>query len=378
MLREIDNVTPVILTSQTPELRAHWYGQWRTHSYRRVFNYRNRARLSSWLDRPGTPRWVRKVITRAYVALDALVTLFGIARIAWLVRRNGLELIHLANGMEPVEALIAGNLIDVPVIAHLRGYYQNSSSLLFRFAATPVLVIGDSESVSDSFRENFPRSVPVDTIHEVVDLSEFERSAKMAQAARQRLGVVEDSVVVGIFGRVIPWKGQQEFVLAVTEAMVRNPNIVGVIVGDPADGTRDYFDEVKQTIRDSEMDGRFRLPGYVPDVEPLYHGMDIIVHASVEPEPCGMVVLEGMAAARPVIASADGGPRELIRHGIDGLLVPPGDVDAMARAIVRLAADRDLRRRMGESGQARVRSRFDVPIAAAKLRAVYDRMVTPV
>jgi glycosyltransferase involved in cell wall biosynthesis len=79
-----------------------------------------------------------------------------------------------------------------------------------------------------------------------------------------------------------------------------------------------------------------------------------VVHASVLPEPFGQVVVEAMAAGRPVIATAAGGPLEVIRDGYDGLLVPPGDVSAMARAMRRLADDELLRRRLAEHGRVRV------------------------
>jgi glycosyltransferase involved in cell wall biosynthesis len=116
------------------------------------------------------------------------------------------------------------------------------------------------------------------------------------------------------------------------------------------------------------------LTGYIEDVEPYYSAMDIVVHASIEPEPCGMVVMEAMAARRPIIAADAGGPKELVREGIDGHLTAPGDVPALTAAILDIASQPEKARSMGASGHDRARSLFDIPIASARLEAIYDEM----
>src|SRR5712692_12111612 len=94
---------------------------------------------------------------------------------------------------------------------------------------------------------------------------------------------------------------------------------------------------------------------------------DIVVHASVEPEPWGLVVAEAMAAGRPVIASAAGGPVEMITSGEDGLLVEPGGPEDLAAAIESLLRDPQRRQAMGESARLRAFEFFDAAHAAAVL-----------
>jgi glycosyltransferase involved in cell wall biosynthesis len=131
---------------------------------------------------------------------------------------------------------------------------------------------------------------------------------------------------------------------------------------------------VRRLIDSSPYRDRFILPGYLEDVEASYHAIDIVVHASIEPEPFGMVVPEGMAARKAVIAAAAGGPVEVIIDGQDGLLVPPGDIAALKNAIIELAADPERRRRFGENGYAKVRQGFTIAAAAAQLAAVYGAL----
>jgi glycosyltransferase involved in cell wall biosynthesis len=98
--------------------------------------------------------------------------------------------------------------------------------------------------------------------------------------------------------------------------------------------------------------------------------LDVVVHASTQPEPFGLVIAEAMACGRPVVVSAAGGAGEIVRDGIDALAVPPGDAAAMAEAIRRLAEDAELRARMGAAGRARAEADFD--------RARLVRQVAPV
>jgi glycosyltransferase involved in cell wall biosynthesis len=96
----------------------------------------------------------------------------------------------------------------------------------------------------------------------------------------------------------------------------------------------------------------------------------VAVHASVTPEPFGQVVVEAMAAGLPVVAAAAGGPAEVVTDGVDGILVPPGDVDRLAAALRRLAGDADLRDRLGQAGRVRAAA-FRPEAVAASVMELY-------
>ena len=103
---------------------------------------------------------------------------------------------------------------------------------------------------------------------------------------------------------------------------------------------------------------RVGFTGFVEDVPAAMRGLDVVVHASTEPEPFGLVILQAMACARPVIVTAVGGACELIEPGENALAVPAGDSAALALAIERLAADPALRLRLAEAGRANAERRF--------------------
>jgi glycosyltransferase involved in cell wall biosynthesis len=174
---------------------------------------------------------------------------------------------------------------------------------------------------------------------------------------------------------VIPWKGQREFTEAAFQALAAEPSMVAMIVGDESDGERRYLDDIRGRIDASGFGDRFFITGYQAAVEEYYAAVDVVVHNSTIPEPFGMVVPEGMAAGRPVIAADAGGPREVVTPGTDGLLVPTGDVAALAAAMRSMAGDPVLRQTMGEAGRRKARERFGIAPQAAAVRAVYDAVL---
>ena len=102
--------------------------------------------------------------------------------------------------------------------------------------------------------------------------------------------------------------------------------------------------------------------------------LDILIHASITPEPFGQVILEGkMAAGLPVIASCGGGVPEIITHGKNGWLTPMGDPDALAEGIITLLREPTMTRRLGDAAYRHVRERFRAAVAARKVEEIYQR-----
>jgi glycosyltransferase involved in cell wall biosynthesis len=116
--------------------------------------------------------------------------------------------------------------------------------------------------------------------------------------------------------------------------------------------------------------------GFREDVWSELATLDIVVHASIVPEPGGQVVLEAMAAGVPVVAADAGGPAEVIEDGVTGLLYPPGNVAALAEALQTLAADEALRARLAEAGRQRV-ANFAPETVARQVMALYRGLLSP-
>jgi hypothetical protein len=115
--------------------------------------------------------------------------------------------------------------------------------------------------------------------------------------------------------------------------------------------------------------------GFRDDVAALIEGLDVLVHASTTGEPCGQAVLEGMAAGKPVVATAGGGIPEIVLDGVTGLLVPMGSARAMAEAVCRLLEDPEAARRMGASGRQRVGEHFTIQNTSRMVQRMYDELL---
>ncbi|MCX4146325.1 glycosyltransferase family 4 protein [Paraburkholderia madseniana] len=198
-------------------------------------------------------------------------------------------------------------------------------------------------------------SVPV--IYNGVDADAFKRIDDSDIATlRRRLGLPEHAWLAGLFGRLAPWKGQH----IALEAMARLPGVHLVLVGAPLFGEDAYAQRLHEQAEALGVADRVHFAGFQDDVPVWMKAMDVILHTSTEPEPFGRVIVEGMAAARPVIAAAAGGVTEIVRHRRNGWLVKPGDVAALADAIGTLRDDPVMAQRLADQALADAQTEFSV------------------
>jgi glycosyltransferase involved in cell wall biosynthesis len=198
-------------------------------------------------------------------------------------------------------------------------------------------------------------SAPV--VYNGIDAAAFSRvnGSDMA-ASRRRLGLPEEAWIAGLFGRLAPWKGQH----IALDALARLPDAHLVLVGAPLFGEEAYAQRLREQAEALGVTDRVHFAGFQDDVPAWMKAMDVILHTSTEPEPFGRVVVEGMAAGRPVIASAAGGVTEIVRHGRNGWLVKPGDATALADAIGALRADPALAQRLAQQALTDAQTEFSV------------------
>ncbi len=370
-LSGLTEVDKLMVTAQEPDIVAELFGSIRIWPFRRLFNYRTRARFGEFFERSAFRRPFRGIATKAYAALDLLVTERNTRLLCRILRRHRVDLLHVNNGFNPREVVFASERTGVPIVVHVRGIVPPRGGAFaenaFRNAACAI-------AVSDACVEDLRREVPearIVTVYDPVDIDRVDSASGERDAVRKELKLGESDLAVGIFGRIVRWKGQLEFVRACLRAMETDPTLVGVLVGSVSDGPTEYLDEIEREVEESPFRDRFRFAGYRADVEAVYAAMDVVVHASITPEPFGMVIPEAMAAARPVIAADDGGPREIVTHGVDGLRVPPGDVAALSDAILQLAEDPALRAELGRRGRQTVEERFTIDEHVRRIREIY-------
>lgn len=174
--------------------------------------------------------------------------------------------------------------------------------------------------------------------------------------------------LVGLFGRLSPWKGQH----VLLDALVRVPQLQAVIVGAALFADDGHEAQLRAQCTRLGLDDRVRFLGFRSDVPELMAAVDVVVHASTAPEPFGRVVVEGLLAGRPVIATHGGGVSEIITHGHTGLLVPPDDPAALADTLTTLLADPTTMARLALVGHRDATHRFTLDAMARQMAAVLD------
>jgi glycosyltransferase involved in cell wall biosynthesis len=167
-----------------------------------------------------------------------------------------------------------------------------------------------------------------------------------------------DVPVVGLVGRLQPWKGQDQLLRAQALLHERGHRMHTVIVGGDAYGlSAEYAASLPVLIDELGLSSDVTLTGQVPDAGPYIEQMDILVNAS-DPEPFGIVLLEGMARGVAVVAVNSGGPGEFIHNGETGVLASSGQPAALADALEPLLVSPTLRQQVGEAGRESFMSEF--------------------
>lgn len=180
-----------------------------------------------------------------------------------------------------------------------------------------------------------------------------------------------ERTLVAMIGQTTPWKGHMVAIEAARRVLAQRANVEFLIVADDRRGGSTTVEELRRAVDAFGLGAAVEVSGPVADARLVLERSDLLVHPAF-PEPAGRVVLEAMAAGCPVVAfNGSHGPAEVIRSGIDGLLVAPRTPEALARAILALVDDPMLRGRMGEAGRERAAREFDRDLTARRIQGIY-------
>jgi len=201
-----------------------------------------------------------------------------------------------------------------------------------------------------------------------IDMQEWSSLPEKA-AARDALALPTGSWIAGTVGRLHVQKGHRYLIEAAREVLAAVPEALFLFVGYGPERTR-----LERLARRLGVADRVRFLGYIRDVKPVLAALDVFVLPSLW-EGMSNAVLEAMAAGLPVVATAVDGSIEQVADGETGLLVPPADAGALARALVRLYRDRSLSDRMGRRGRERVEQEFSLRRTIEETLKLYERLL---
>ncbi|HKU77056.1 MAG TPA: glycosyltransferase [Pyrinomonadaceae bacterium] len=290
------------------------------------------------------------------------------------LRKRGIDLVHCADLLAAYYAGLAGKLARLPVLCQIRCSYPRISTRDKTF----LKAVEHFAFVSKDARATFDYKVSDDRATVIYDGIDVRAAAEVddSDAVRRELGINTDATIIGMIARVAPAKDFPTLVRSAQSVVRSFPEVRFLIVGDHSmvDLNRRHYEEVRQLISESGLSQYFMFTDHRNDVERLLDAIDIFV-LSTKTEGLPLVILEAMAHAKPVVATAVGGVPELVRDKETGFLHSLGDYEAQANQLSLLVKDKVLRHRLGEAGRALAQSDFSRERFATEVSNLYSRLL---
>jgi len=268
----------------------------------------------------------------------------------------------------------------IPIVWHLHDYVSARpmmAGLLRCLSRSCAIAIANSESVAADVRTVCGSALPVQTIYNAVDLETFAPSGPALELNSQEGMPRAETIRIGMLATLARWKGHETFLRAVS-LMPRDLPLRAYVMGDAlyqTNGSQHSLEGLKALANKLGISDRVEFTGFVDQPAAAMRALDIVVHASTEREPFGLVIAEAMACRKPVVVADGAGATELISLGEDALSHVPGDAEGLANCLVRLSSDTDLRAKIGNAARLTAERSFDRKRLASELVPLYRRLL---
>lgn len=289
------------------------------------------------------------------------------ARMARVVRRRGAELVYTNSLKSHVYGSAVARLAGVPHVAHVRDILR------------PPYLPPRLRHALQAFFAVLPPTAAIANSEATAKAAPFRRPPVVIPSGITRLvepipGRPEGGPTLAVLGRLERWKGQDVAIRALARLRRRLPDARLLVGGALEVGEPEYAQELRELTEVLGVSDAVEFVGFVDDPYRFFAASALAVHSSVLPEPFGQVVVEAMAVGRPVIATAAGGPLEILERGRFGVLVPPGDPGAVADAAFRVLEDPELYDRLSAAAVRRAAD-YTIGRSAAKTLTLLREVV---
>lgn len=339
--------------------------KWLTYKHRGIFQ----GKLSALKSGSSVEKFLSKLAIYAYSAVELLANFPYLMGICYQIIKHKIDIVH---GNNAVEAIIAGRLLGKKIVWHIHGDGAYSKGQLTRYFNDVDTFISISHfSTGNAINSGIPAEKII-TIHNPTGtaLGAIDQSIKLAMQATYNipLGVP----VVGIFGRLINWKGQLEFLKAAEYVLKTDAKVHFLVVGGDGENFGSYTQTLHNFVAKHGLTQNVSFTGYVKNTNEHYQLCDIVVHASIEPEPFGLVIIEAMQNGAAVIVADTGAAPELVVQGETGIIANPKDTQALADAILFLVANEQQREEYAKAARDYVEVNMSPAYYAQQVSSVYS------
>ena len=268
----------------------------------------------------------------------------------------------------------------VPIVVHtphghiFYGYHGKIKTKLFILiekltaSLTDKIITLTEKEKEEHIQFNISKLDKFVVIHSGVKLEDFSKNFDNTEELKRDLGIPITDSIVGTVGRLVEIKGHKYFLDAARLVLNKIANVTFILIGDGH-----LMTELIAHTSTLGIENKVIFTGWRSNVAQLINAFDIFVLPSLN-EGMGRVLVEAMAMGKPIVASDIGGIPDLVKDGANGILFPPRDVDAMAKAILKLLLDRELARKMGKEGE-RISLNYDTGAMVKKIEGLYEDLV---
>lgn len=309
----------------------------------------------------------------AWISMPRALVPFAVLQIAARLRREHAQVLVTHSSMDAWTAGIAARLVGVPVVRmrHLSVPVRSNpvSGAVYTVLCDRIVTTGEAIRTLLIHHLRVPPEKVV-SIPTGVDLEAFDPSRPDPMRFREELGLNADTPLLGMVAVLRSWKGHRVFLQALRRIRETRPNVHAVLVGEGP-----FRSVIEDAIQAYGLGHHVWLLGHREDVGDVLRALDVVVSASTAAEGVPQALLQALAMCRPVVASDAGGVGEVIRLGETGWLVPSGDPEALARAIVEALTDRTRAARMGVLGRKVVEAEYSLNRMGERMEQLYGAVV---
>lgn len=310
----------------------------------------------------------------------AVGAVFGAARAVARLARD-YDVVYANSQKAFIVACVAAAFSRKPVLWHLHDILDPSVFSRINIGVDVFLanhvasrVIANSQATASALVARGGHRARVDVVYNGLDPA-IPNAVTDAQAAALRASLgLGSAPVLGLFGRLAPWKGQHVAIEALG-LIDSDTDAELVIVGDALFGEQSYAAELRALVAKLGLMKRVHFLGFRSDVPVLMRMVDVLLHTSTSPEPFGRVIAEGMLAERPVIATAGGGASEIVKPGVTAWQVPPSSPVDLATTIVEVLENPARASEIASAGRADALARFTLGVTLPQTERAIEQAV---
>ncbi|MFN3627127.1 glycosyltransferase family 4 protein [Parvibaculum sp.] len=306
----------------------------------------------------------------------------NVERLARLIEREGVDLVHARSRAPGWSALAAARRAKVPFVTTYHSRVHERPRLKVFYNSVMVrgdAVIANSHWTAGNIRAvHKPDEARIFTVPRGIDIAAFAApAAERIAALKARWGIGGEAGTVFLHpARLTRWKGQLVSIEAARLLKDRGMGDFTLLIAGDAQGRDGYAEELKKAIAAAGLEARVKLTGHCSDMAAAYALSDCVLSPSIEPEPFGRTAVEAQAASRPVIVSDAGGQQETVIEGKTGFRIPPGDTAALAGAMASvMAMGGAARAQMGAAGHDNAATHYSVGAMCGATLSIYARLI---